>query len=469
MRAIDHQKSAHRADAFAHHLVVALVNLDMHAPTSAAVRGSAADLITELGKLATEDAPLEIEIGSEHLLSGRTPLLHASLQAKRLLRVCHERGIARIAFAKTTTAAELVRFLLLLGNPRERDAFRPEHVTGALAQHGIRSIRVATHPITERPAAPPPVDVAIRHYQSMADVLQANHVAAFKGDSLPFDQAAGVVEQAITAMDQEPSGLLTLAMSDDIDQFTVGHSVRVTLLALHVAQSLPIGRRDLMRIGTAALLHDIGKSRVPQEILFKPGRLDAEERRTMAMHARWGGELLLEHGGVDFAAIGAAFCHHMGPHGSGYPARAEPFEPSGISRLVRVCDVFEALTSVRPYKPAMPPLQAYVIMNRMKDGFDARWLEFFIRCVGLHPIGTQLVLDGGDEAIVVGRGTSLMTPQIEVLRDAAGNAPSPGAPTRFVVGQEREGKPVRIHSVLGAGTSVEIPPDVLPQDPPHIC
>ena len=96
----------------------------------------------------------------------------------------------------------------------------------------------------------------------------------------------------------------------------------------------------------------------------------AARMRIMALHARWGGEILVEHGNVEPAAIGAAFCHHMGPGNTGYPTRTIPFEPSGVSRLVRVCDVFEALTAARPYKPPLPPLHAFVIMHRMENGFD---------------------------------------------------------------------------------------------------
>src|SRR5262249_50546437 len=162
------------------------------------------------------------------------------------------------------------------------------------------------------------------------------------------------------------------ATYDQIDSFTVGHSVRVALLAMHVARAARVPRASLLRIGTAALLHDIGKSRMPQQVLFKQGQLDADEREIMAMHPRFGAEILIQQRHIDGPAVGPAFCHHWGRTQPGSRTRFLPFPPSGISRLVRICDVFEAITAVRPYKPALTPLQAYALMRRNKAGFDER-------------------------------------------------------------------------------------------------
>jgi len=456
-------------ESFTHRLAMALVSLDMYSVGSAPVQEGMRGLQAELAEVFAHgvSSPLRLDITGQQICHDGRALRQANLQAGRLLRLCHERAVTSILFEQGLDAHQLHRLLQLLRSRRDRGAFTPTLIRSALRNKGIRAAHfevAAGTQIDNLPAAltdAPPHAAAIRQYQAMADVLQDNHVAAFRGDELELDAAAGVVEKAIAAM-EEPSNLLTLAMNDDIDQFTVGHSVRVTLLALHVAQALGIPRIDLMRLGTAALLHDIGKSRIPQEILFKNGRLDADERTMMSMHSRWGGELLLEHGNIDQAAVGAAFCHHMGPQGQGYPERPLPFEPSGISCLVRVCDVFEALTSVRPYKPAVNPLHAYVIMNRMKGGFDERWLHFFIKSMGVYPIGTRLTLDHGEEAVVVANGPTLRQPKVALLTGPAGSELPDGAHAGITIGVETEGRTPHIHSVWGAGTSTELPHEAGP-------
>lgn len=456
-----------RAERFAHRLVVVLLNLHLHSIDHPEVEDQAALLIEDLRELAESCAPepVQLRVSGEHLQLGDRVLLRASLQAGRLLRLCRERSIAALQFEPQLSANEMLRFLQLLTDNRESTAFALIHLPLALKSRGIRHVHVelnlrldlqanASEALWIRPASPD----AVRHYQSMAEVLHDSHVAGARGAGLEVDAATGVVEQTIAQMDHEPSGLLALAMYDDIDQFTVGHSVRVTLLALQVASTLDVRRRDLLRLGTAALLHDIGKSRIPQHILFKQGPLDPDEQRAMAAHARLGGELLLEHGGIDSAAIGAAFCHHMGPGGQGYPEPALPFEPSGISRLVRVCDVFEALTSIRPYKAATPPLQAYAIMHRMVDGFDQRWLRAFIRCIGLYPVGSRLILDTGEEAVVIADGPALDRPAVRILCDPDGAPLAAGAPAEVTIGVPEDGVVRRIQTVVGAGTRLELPP-----------
>ncbi|MBK9129729.1 MAG: HD domain-containing protein [Phycisphaerales bacterium] len=288
-------------------------------------------------------------------------------------------------------AEELTAFLELIASPLHYAGFRngPTELTRLLKQHGIRNISVELDGDSDPSPSARKRLGGIHEYRGMTSFLHDNHVAASRGDELQIERAAGVVEHAIEHMEVEPSRLLALASYDDIDSFTVGHSVRVALLALQVARAAGLGKADLVTVGTAALLHDIGKSRIPQEILFKRGRLDPEEWRIMAQHPRLGAEILVEQRAIDPRAIGAAFCHHMTPSEGGYPRPIVRFEPSAISRLVRVCDVFEALTAARPYKKALTAVHAYAIMHRCRDDFDPTWLGYFAQTIGLYPLGTR--------------------------------------------------------------------------------
>lgn len=458
-------RSRRHAEAFAHHLVNATVNLDLHALTSDHVIENLVTLTDELTAAFDSgiDSPLTIAFVGDRIILAGQPSLGASLQAGRLLRNCTELGISALKFEKGLTGDELARFLELLGS--KADAFSPENLANALLRNGIHKIDVEVRRNDNLSDTPSGNEwPALSQYQAMSDVLQSNHVAAYRNKELDVNSARGVIERAVAQISAEPSSLLSLATYDDIDSFTVGHSVRVTLLALQVAIASGTSPRDTLRVGTAALLHDIGKSKIDQGLLFKPGPLSPDERREMARHARCGGEILLEQNEVDPTAVGAAFCHHIGPNGTGYPRPAVPFEPSNVSKLVRVCDVFEALTAVRPYKAALTPLHAYSVMQSMENGFDPKWMKLFIQVIGIYPIGTRIVLNSGEEAIVIAHGSELQKPRVRTILDIHGRPITANARREITVGTEQEGSVSRIEAVVGANHRIKIPRELLKID-----
>ncbi len=448
--------------AFAHELVVAAINLELHSPYSEEVQQNLHQLFAELRAILDSGLNrVDVEFGRTQLSVAHRPMLGASLQAKRLLTAAAERDVASISFGAKVDVNELLRFLMLFTSSADREVFGTPELATALEKAGIPNVHV-TRGFEHSPQcshSQPEAPAALTGYQELADCLQDSHVAASRGETIQLDRANGVVEQALAEMDREPSGLLSLAYYDDIDSFTVGHSVRVALLALQVARACGADEPMLLKAGTAALLHDIGKSRVPQSVLFKQGPLDDDEWRIMSMHPRLGAEILIEQPDIDPSAIGAAFCHHMADKGRGYPKPTLPFEPSGISKLVRVCDVFEALTSVRPYKAALTPVEAYAIMHRNPDDFDPKWLRFFVDAIGLYPLGTRLILSTGEYGTVIGHGGRRDQPRVKLSIDAYGNSLPDGAPTIIDVGSEIDGVTREVKSVVPRQRRSEAQPD----------
>lgn len=471
---------------FAHALVVAALNRLLHARDSRFVLDAVAELTANLRRCAQlgVDMPLGLGIADDCLFHGDSPLAGPSLQARSLLRCCSERDIGVLSFQPLLGVEECNRLLDLLLLPQNRAAFARSNRDAALSALGIKHVRVTLR----SPAAPDDRRTAIAHgadrakaaaalhtYQDLAESLQQNHARAHRDQELAVDQAAGAVERTVADLD-EPSMLLALATQDDVDRFTVGHSVRVALLALQVARAVGASREQLVQVGSAALLHDIGKSRVPQEVLFKQGRLDADEWAWMAQHPRLGAQILLEqHETVDRRAIGAAFCHHMRTDGGGYPKPQVPVSPSGTSRLVRVCDVFEALTSVRPYKKALTPVEAYAVMFRNEGDFDPQWLRAFVRTLGLFPTGSRVSLADGAEAIVVAQTGCPESPIVQLLTAAAGSSLPSDHPQRVRVGERLDGRVVRIAAVTMHERLVAMPefdpaePQILTQTAHGAC
>ncbi|MCA8948631.1 MAG: HD domain-containing protein [Planctomycetes bacterium] len=465
--------------AFVHDLVEVSLNRQLHAPDKDFVQESLRRLIDSLHhceELGVE-MPLQLQLDDRMLHYDGLPLEGPSLQAAHLLRQCRDRGVAMLSFRPQLNVEEANRAFDLLLLDHNRDALRREQRDQALKAFGIRNVgftlntpadptnRRSVYHLGDRTAS------AVHHYQDLAEALQTNHMLAFRDLDLAIDEAAGVVERTLADF-EEPSTLLALAAQDDVDRFTVGHSVRVALLALQVSRHLGLDREQLISIGTAALMHDIGKSKVPQEILFKRGHLDEEEWRMMSQHPRLGAQLLLEqHASIDPCTIGAAFCHHMGPHGHGYPRPALPILPSGTSHLIRVCDVFEALTSVRPYKKALTPLEAFAVMFRNPADFEPDWLRKFARTIGMFPTGTRVMLDDGADGVVLAQSNDPSKPIVRLLAGADGTHLADNEPDRIVVGTEIAGKTRRIIAISTHDRVVDVPDFTAAPAPstPHAC
>jgi putative nucleotidyltransferase with HDIG domain len=448
--------------AFANAFVVAALNRQVHERDSRWVADSLADVVSALRTAFAlgVEAPLALQFSDDRVCHDGEPLDGPSLQARALLRRCAERGVAMLAFQPGLDAAECNRLFDLLLLRANVEALARENREAALSAFGVRNVGVMLRSVgdpTNRRAAIDPDTKALRHYQELAESLQDNHGRALRDLELTIDEAAAAVERTIADFD-EPSHLLALATQDDVDRFTVGHSVRVALLALQVARRLGHGRDELVKVGSAALLHDIGKSKVPQEVLFKQGALDEAEWRAMAQHPRFGAQILLEQKErVELSAVGAAFCHHMGANGGGYPDAIVPVRPSGTSRLVRVCDVFEALTSIRPYKRALTPIEAYAVMSRDPHEFDRGWLRAFVRTIGFFPDGTRLRLADGARAVVRSQTVCPERPVVQLLTGPDDAELAPGQPDHFTIGDVVEGRTLRVATIETQERRVDVP------------
>ncbi|MBL8729149.1 MAG: HD domain-containing protein [Planctomycetes bacterium] len=470
----------HAVSMFVHDLVVVALNRLLHPPDSRFVNDALHDAVRALRHAAGVgvELPLQLQFSDDRIHYEGQPLDGPSLQARSLLRCCAEREIAAISFAADLGVDELNRCFDLLLLSHNRDALSRDQRDVVLRAFGIRNVRILLRSAADPSDRRTGVDDtrrALHQYQDLAECLQQNHVLAHRDMELAVTATADVVERTVNQF-EEPSLLLSLATQDDVDRFTVGHSVRVALLALQVARALGANREQLVHVGAAALMHDIGKSKVPQEVLFKQGRLSAEEWHWMAQHPRLGAQLLLEqHQTVDPHAIGAAFCHHMGPTGLGYPQPVLPIVPSGISRLVRVCDVFEALTSVRPYKRALTPVEAYAVMFRNQQDFDPAWLGRFVRTLGLFPTGTRVRLDCGSEGVVMAQTDCPERPEVRLLHGPDGADLPAGHPESLAIGVPFEGRVPRIAGVSTHDRAIDVPefdpqePEVLTQTAQHAC
>ncbi len=203
------------------------------------------------------------------------------------------------------------------------------------------------------------------------------------GRGLPLAEAEAVVRSLANAMHGDRAVVLPLLELRRYDEYTTTHSLNVCVLAMGLAEWIGLGARDVRAFGVAGLLHDVGKTKIPAEILNKPGRLTPEERDIMNRHPVEGAKLIIEsEENLDLAAV-VAYEHHIMLNGGGYPKLEYPRECHQASRLVHVCDVYDALRTTRPYRAAWPaPKVLAYLEERAGTEFDPDVAQRFVKMMG---------------------------------------------------------------------------------------
>ena len=196
---------------------------------------------------------------------------------------------------------------------------------------------------------------------------------------LPLMEAESVVRSLAVAMHGDQEMLLPLLSLREFDEYTTTHSLNVSVLTMALAEAMGMPPRDVRAFGVAGLLHDLGKTRIPIEILNKPGKLSDEERAVMQSHTVEGARLILTSDRQLDLAAAVAYEHHIMLNGGGYPHRHIRRECHCASALVHVCDVYDALRTHRPYRGAWETAK---VLSYLEEGagtdFDPEIARVFI-------------------------------------------------------------------------------------------
>ena len=200
------------------------------------------------------------------------------------------------------------------------------------------------------------------------------------GGSVPLLEAEAVVRSLSVAMHGDSRMVLPLLKLKEFDQYTTTHSLNVAVLSMGLAESLGCRPREIRAIGVAGLLHDIGKIRIPLEVLTKPGKLNDEERAIMNSHPIDGARVIMQSDQDLGMAATVAYEHHIMLNGGGYPVLHYKRECALASRLVHICDVYDALSTKRPYRDAWPTERTMAYLEeRAGEEFDPDLVATFIR------------------------------------------------------------------------------------------
>ena len=244
------------------------------------------------------------------------------------------------------------------------------------------------------------------------------------GKAVDTAGAQKLVEEISASVSRNPNALISLARLKTADDYTYMHSVAVCALMIALSKQLNLDEEQTRSAGIAGLLHDLGKALMPMDVLNKPGKLTDEEFSIIKKHPEEGLKLLQASNCTNDVAHDVVLHHHEKTDGSGYPKRLKDAEISLFSKMGAVCDVYDAITSNRPYKAGWDPAESLRKMAEWTNGhFDPTVFQAFVKSLGIYPIGSLVKLNSGRLGIVIEQAEkSLLTPRIKVFYSTRSNA-----------------------------------------------
>lgn len=341
----------------------------------------------------------QITIGflGDDVILGRTRL-RGSASAQSLVRRFRELQVEKISLASSLGRDGLEAVVGLVAERSDRP------FAARLAASGISGVGAGT-------IEPELVDqaqglgvAAARHTYGSAVVAAEQVWNAAKGGEEPDPDAARlIIDTLAKAIAQDRTSMMALTALKAHDSYTFTHMVNVSLLTMAQARALGLSSQLVREFGLAGLMHDVGKTRIPIEILGKPGKLTPEERAIMQRHVIDGAQILRRTPGLPALAPIVAFEHHLRQDLSGYPANVGHRTLNLCTMLVSIADVFDALRSNRAYREGLPANRVrHMLDEQSGTAFEPTLLRRFITLMGIFPVGTFVRLTSGEVGVVTG-------------------------------------------------------------------
>jgi len=261
-------------------------------------------------------------------------------------------------------------------------------------------------------------------YKAAKLIIQQAMEDVRMGRALNMEAVSEVVENMSDSILRNPDALTSLTRLKQFDEYTFFHSVNTSALALSVGRHLGYERVPLLQLGTGVLLHDIGKTLIPVEILNKPGRYEAGEFEIMKQHALRGAEILANTTGLNDMFLKPTLEHHERIDGTGYPHRRSKADISQFGLIAAIVDIYDAVTSDRCYHKGKTPHDTLQMLYKLgaQGHVDGTLVQQFVQVVGVYPVGSCVLLNTGETAIVKQfNHQAPIRPLVVLITDEAGH------------------------------------------------
>ncbi|MDR1167195.1 MAG: HD-GYP domain-containing protein [Deltaproteobacteria bacterium] len=264
---------------------------------------------------------------------------------------------------------------------------------------------------------------ASKAYTKALDTSKAIVAACYMNKRIEVSEVQENVDELVESVARNQDALTALIKLRHFDDYTYTHCLNVSVLSISAGKALGLSHEDLRILGMGTMFHDLGKTRVPSQILNKPGKLTDEEFAIMRSHAALSEEIIIEQKlNVDERIVKVARFHHERMDGSGYPDHLKGDEIPKLATICGLSDVYDALTSDRVYHKGMLPHDALKFIYGLRGThFEPTWVDRFVQSVGIYPPGSIVELMSGHVGVVIEvNHDSLLKPIIKVVADPKG-------------------------------------------------
>lgn len=242
------------------------------------------------------------------------------------------------------------------------------------------------------------------------------------GEPIDIEPFWPLLDEIYESVNENRDAIVTVCRKKKKDGYALEHSVSHCALMMAFGQTLGMDKHAILELGLGGLFHDIGKTRLPEAILNKPGKLTDAELTVAQQHAAWGGELLKNTGNFPEKAMAVVLEHHERIDGTGYPKRLKDNEISLFGQMASIVDVYDACISIRAYGAAADPCQVIrQLFEKAGKLFHQELVQQFIKTIGIFPAGTLARLESNKLAIVIRQTKSLTQPMVRIIYDLKHN------------------------------------------------
>ena len=247
------------------------------------------------------------------------------------------------------------------------------------------------------------------------------------GAAFDIDLASGIVDEMVGSIARNRDALLSLISIQNKNEYLFNHSINVSVMMASFCKFQRMDAEKISIYSTGALFHDLGKTKIPDEIILKPATYTEEELKLVRMHPQYGQEILSKLDHVHPEMLEVVYDHHERMDGSGYPNGLKGHDISLGGRMVSILDVYDALTSDRPHQKAATPTEALkYLFESSPEKFDLELLQKFIQSIGIYPVGSLVRLNSGFLGVVVESAKdNLLQPVVQLVYDLNKNRAIP--------------------------------------------